>query len=266
MIINICSWNVNGLRAIKRKKALNWIDLYKPDILCLQETKLSSCNIPDLFNKKYSSIIVNNSNNKGFSGTLTFSDFKALKSSFCHNIDKECDGRIIEQQYNDLVILNIYIPNGKLNSRRLKIKLQFYTNLFKYCEQLRSQGKSIIICGDFNTAHTALDLKKSKIYNQSGFTALERSFLDNFISNGYLDSYRYMHANKEDAYTWWSYRSNGRAKNEGWRIDYILLSNDLKDKIQDAYILSHIEGSDHCPIGIKINLSNENFSPSHQEH
>ncbi len=256
MIIKILSWNVNGLRSIEKKEALTWIDNYQPHILCLQETKLSSDQTNHkLFEKKYSTTTINNSIKKGFSGTLTFADFKTCKNSFCHDIDKEYDGRIIEQHYHDLVVFNVYIPNGKLNKNRLETKLQFYTDLFNYCEQLKAKGKSIIICGDFNTAHTELDFKKSKIYNKSGFTDIERACLDKFMLNGYLDSYRYIHRNREESYTWWSYRSNGKSKNEGWRIDYILITDDLRDRLKDAFILDQIEGSDHCPIGIRIDLS-----------
>jgi len=256
MNIKIFSWNVNGFRSIERKKALIWLDTYQPNILCLQETKLSSCeNNYNLFTKEYSSITVNNSIKKGFSGTIIFSDFKAKKGSFCYEVDKEFDGRIIEHHYNNLVLLNIYIPNGKLNKKRLNIKLQFYADLFDYCEQLQSKGNSIILCGDFNTAHTELDLKKSKIRNNAGFSDIERACLDKFIQSGYLDTYRYIHGNQTEAYTWWSYRSNGKAKNEGWRIDYILISNDLKERLKDAFILKHLDGSDHCPIGIQIDLS-----------
>lgn len=255
MSIKIFSWNVNGLRSIEKKKALTWIDIYQPNILCLQETKLSSYeNSYNFFKKEYSSVVLNNSIKKGFSGTITFSDLKVNKNSFCHEIDKELDGRIIEQQYNDLVILNIYIPNGKLNKKRLDIKLQFYADLFDYCEYLKTKGNSIIICGDFNTAHTILDLKKSKIQNNAGFSDIERACIDKFIQNGYLDTYRHIHGNKGDAYTWWSYRSNGRSKNEGWRIDYIFISQDLKKKLKDAFILDQVEGSDHCPIGIELDF------------
>lgn len=255
--LKIYSWNVNGLRSIEQKKALYWVDKYKPDILCLQETRLSSENKPlDLFKQSYSNISINNSLKKGLSGTVTYSNLKIIKENFCSSIDNANEGRIIEQHYNNLIIFNVYFPNGKRNESRLKVKIKFYKDFFTYCETLKSDGKSIIICGDFNTAHKDLDLKKTKINNRSGFTDLERTYFNKFIANGYLDSYRLIHGDKDNSYTWWSYRSGGRSKNEGWRIDYILISDDLKDNLQDAFILTNIMGSDHCPIGIKIDLKN----------
>lgn len=256
MIVKILSWNVNGIRSIEKKEALSWVDSYEPDLLCLQETKLSSIehNLK-LFEKQYSSVTTNNSINKGFSGTLTYSDLKIRKEGLCSKVDNENDGRIIEQHYKNLIIFNVYFPNGKLNKTRLKRKIKFYDDFYVYCKKLKATGNSIIICGDFNTAHTDLDLKNAKVPNRSGFTDIERTYFDRFINNGYLDSYRHIHGDKKESYTWWSYRSNGKSKNEGWRIDYILISSDLKERLKDAFILDHIEGSDHCPIGIEIDLS-----------
>lgn len=224
-------------------------------LLCLQETKLSSEEYShSLFEKKFSSISINNSRNKGFSGTAIYSMLEIDKEDFCIDIDNEYDGRIIKQHYNNLIIFNVYFPNGKLNKIRLKIKLKFYKEILDYCEELRKEGKSIIICGDFNTAHQDIDLKNTKIHHKLGFTDKERAFFDKFIQKGYIDTYRQVHGNKENSYTWWSYRSNGKAKNEGWRIDYILISKDLKSNLKDAFILNHITGSDHCPIGIEIEI------------
>ena len=155
---------------------------------------------------------------------------------------------------NNLIIFNVYFPNGKRNDKRLKFKMKFYKDFLEYCEVLKNKGKSIIICGDFNVAHKDIDLKKTTIKNKSGFSDEERNCFNQFIEKGYLDTYRLIHPDKEKSYTWWSYRSKGRLKNEGWRIDYILISKDLKDKLQDAFILENIIGSDHCPIGITINF------------
>lgn len=197
---------------------------------------------------------INLSTKKGFSGTSIYTDLKVQKESFCTHIDYEKDGRIIEQYYQNIVLFNVYFPNGKLNEHRYKVKIDFYNKFFEHCERIRRKGHSIIICGDFNIAHRDIDLKKTKINNKSGFSDEERNCFNQFIEKGYLDTYRYIHGDKDNAYTWWSYRSGGRAKNEGWRIDYILVSEDLKDNLQDAFILQDITGSDHCPVGITINL------------
>ena len=219
----------------------------------MQETKLSSQEYKhQLFEKEFSTISINNSMNKGFSGTAIYSMLEVDKENFCTRVDSEYDGRIIEQHYNNLVIFNVYFPNGKLNKKRLEVKIKFYDNFLNHCEELREQGKSIIICGDFNTAHKDIDLKNTKINNKSGFTDKERAYFNKFIKKGYIDTYRHIHGEKENSYTWWSYRSNGKAKNEGWRIDYILISEDLRNNLKDAFILNYINGSDHCPIGIEL--------------
>ena len=255
--MKILSWNVNGLRAIEKKKALSWVDSHRPNILCLQETKLS---IPDfehscLFQKEFKNIISNISVNKGFSGTTVYADFICDKKDFCFQIDSNYEGRIIEQHFGKLVLFNVYFPNGKLNENRLKIKLSFYENFLNYCLNLKEEGKLIIICGDFNTAHKDIDLKKTKIYSKSGFSDIEREYFSQFFENGFIDTFRYINGDVEDAYSLFPYRSKAREKNEGWRIDYILVSEDLKSKLRDAFILKDVLGSDHCPIGIEIDLS-----------
>ncbi len=255
--MKILSWNVNGLRSIERKKALGWIDSYKPDILCLQETKLSilEFNHSNLFKKKFKSIISNISVNKGFSGTTVYTNFVCDEKSFCHQIDLNNEGRIIEQHFGNIVLFNVYFPNGKLNEERLEVKLSFYENFLSHCLNLKKKGKLIIICGDFNTAHKDIDLKKTKIYSKSGFSDIEREYFNRFFENGFIDTFRYINGNIENAYSLFPYRSRAREKNEGWRIDYILISEDLTSKLKDAFILTNILGSDHCPIGIEIDLS-----------
>lgn len=256
--INIISWNVNGLKAIEKKKALNWIDEKKIDFLFLQETKLSEDihDFTSLFKTKFE-IYTNNPSkfSKGFSGTLSFVKNTPSSKSLCSEVDKEKDGRIIEYRYEKLVIFNIYFPNGKLNKNRLEKKLNFYKDFFDYCINLKNHDFSIIICGDFNTAYSDLDLKPGKIYSNAGFTEIERKYFEIFLKNGFVDSFRYINGNVSNAYTLFPYRSKAREKNEGWRIDYILISEDLTSKLKNAFILKDILGSDHCPIGIEIDLS-----------
>ena len=235
---------------------MDWIIKSNPDFLCLQETKLSSENFNiDKLNLSYKNIIINNSVlKKGFSGTITLSKFKSTSYNFCNIVDYENDGRIIEQHFNNFVLFNVYFPNGKTSEDRLKRKIEFYKAFLEYSINLRKEGKNIIICGDFNTAHKDIDLKETKIHNKLGFSKNERECLNDFIKNGFIDSYRYLHPDKKSAYSWWSYRSNGREKGEGWRIDYILISDNVLDNLIDSYILDDVNGSDHCPIGIKIKL------------
>ncbi len=183
---------------------------------------------------------------------MTYSNIDFVRENTCELVDADMEGRVIEQHYENIVVFNVYFPNGKISKERLEFKINFYNKFFSHCEELRADGKSIIICGDFNIAHKDIDLKKTKIYSKSGFSDIERECVDKFIQVGYIDTYRQIHGEKEEAYTWWSYRSRGRVKNEGWRIDYIFISSDLQNKLKDAFILDEIEGSDHCPIGIEI--------------
>ena len=254
--IEIISWNVNGIRAVANKQALRWVDERQPDILCLQEIKATADQIPDnLFDREYPSITVNSAEKKGYSGTMTFS---ALAPSFTDtraDIDLMNEGRIVEHHYGDIVLFNVYFPNGQKDEERLQYKLEFYDRFLDYCEALREEGKSIIICGDVNTAHKPIDLKNPKSNEKtSGFLPIEREWMDKLVEHGYIDTFRYVHGDKEEEYSWWSYRFSARTKNVGWRIDYFFISEDLAECLEDAFILQDVMGSDHCPVGIKLAL------------
>lgn len=254
--IEIISWNVNGIRAVANKEALKWIDERECDILCFQEIKALESQIPDnLFDKEYLECLVNSAEKKGYSGTMTLSTIKSDYNSTCQNIDTTSEGRVIETHYGDIVLLNVYFPNGQKDDERLAHKMKFYDDFLAYCEALREDGKSIIICGDVNTAHKEIDLKNPKANSErSGFLPIEREWIDKLLEHGYIDTFRYVHGDIEDTYSWWSYRFNARANNAGWRIDYFFISEDLAESLEDAFILDNIEGSDHCPVGIKIAL------------
>ena len=254
--VEIISWNVNGIRAVANKNALDWIDEREPDIVCLQEIKALQEQIPDnLFEKEYAETIVNSAQKKGYSGTLTWSALQSDRSATCKDIDSMNEGRIIETHYDDIVLFNVYFPNGQKNEERLNHKMQFYDDFLAHCENLREEGKSIIICGDVNTAHKEIDLKNPKANSKtSGFLPIERAWIDKLLKHGYVDTFRYVHGDIQDKYSWWSYRSSARLKNVGWRIDYFFVSEELIENIEDAFILDYIEGSDHCPVGIRINF------------
>jgi len=254
--IEIISWNVNGIRAVATKEALKWVDARQPDILCLQEIKATAEQIPDgLFEQEYPTLTVNSGSRKGYSGTLTYS---SLVPTFCDirsDIDLLDEGRIVEHHYDDIVLFNVYFPNGQKDEERLQYKLTFYDRFLEYCEGLREAGKSIIICGDVNTAHRPIDLKNPKSNEKtSGFLPIERAWIDKLIGAGYIDTFRYVHGDKSEEYSWWSYRFSARIKNVGWRIDYFFISEDLAECLEDAFILQEIEGSDHCPVGIRLAL------------
>ncbi len=252
--MNIISWNVNGIRAVANKNAFEWIDEHQPDILCLQEIKAIPDQIPEnLFTHEMPYTQVNSAERKGYSGTMAFSNREPDSISTCKFIDTLNEGRIVEQHYDDIVLLGVYFPNGQKDEERLAYKLKFYDDFLEHCNNLRDEGKSIIICGDVNTAHKAIDLKNPKSNSKtSGFLPIECEWMDKLVDNGYVDTFRYVHGDIEERYSWWSYRFGARAKNVGWRIDYFFISDDLCEYLEDAYILDDIMGSDHCPVGIKL--------------
>jgi exodeoxyribonuclease III len=254
--IEIISWNVNGIRAVIEKNAFAWLDTRKSDIICLQEIKATQEQIPSTFlHDCHDEIIINSAKRKGYSGTATFSTLKSDHVCTCKMIDTLEEGRIIEQHFNNIVLLNVYFPNGQKDEERLHLKMKFYDDFLLHCEELRKKGKSIIVCGDVNTAHREIDLKNPKSNaERSGFLPMERAWIDKFLAHGYIDTFRHVHGNVADAYSWWSYRFNARKNNAGWRIDYFFISEDLADNLQDAFILPDIMGSDHCPVGIKISI------------
>jgi exodeoxyribonuclease-3 len=254
--IEIISWNVNGIRAVGNKEALKWVDEREPDILCLQEIKALEEQVPnDLFEKEYLERVVNSAEKKGYSGTATFTTLSSEYTSTCKDIDLLNEGRIVQTTFGDTVLFNVYFPNGQKDEDRLTYKMKFYDDFLEYCQKLREEGKSIIICGDVNTAHKEIDLKNPKANSKtSGFLPMERAWIDKLLEHGYIDTFRYVNGDEIDRYSWWSYRSAARLRNIGWRIDYFFISEDLAENLEDAFILDHIEGSDHCPVGIKISI------------
>jgi exodeoxyribonuclease-3 len=254
--IEIISWNVNGIRAVASKDALKWIDERECDILCLQEIKALESQMPEeVFAKEYKERHVNPALKKGYSGTATYSTLKSDFVSNAPHVDTMNEGRIIETHYDDIVLFNIYFPNGQKDEERLAYKMKFYDDLLEHCQTLREEGKSIIICGDVNTAHKEIDLKNPKANAKtSGFLPMEREWIDKLLDHGYIDTFRYVHGDVVDRYSWWSYRSNARANNVGWRIDYFFISEDLAENLEDAFILHEVDGSDHCPVGIRLSL------------
>ncbi len=251
--MRIISWNVNGIRAICNKKMLNLKDL-NADIVCLQETKAQKEQIPLDCLGEFEEFHSNSAEKKGYSGVATISHVKFDKVETTPSIDPN-EGRILEHHFGDVVLFNIYFPNGQQSDERLEYKMKFYDDFLEYTQDLRAKGKSIIVCGDVNTAHKEIDLKNPKVNSKrSGFLPIEREWIDKFLAHGYIDTFRQINGNVEDAYSWWSYRSNARANNTGWRIDYFFISEELRPKLKDAFILDEVLGSDHCPVGIEIDL------------
>jgi len=257
--IKIISWNINGLRAIYKKDFLDSFKQLNADIFSLQEIKLQDDQRTDeMINiKGYHSYWSYSIVKKGYSGVATYTKTKPEYVKYGLDIEKfDQEGRILELGFKDFIFFNIYFPNGQKNDERLNYKLDFYQALFKYTDALIKAGKNIIITGDYNTAHNEIDLKNPKANSKrSGFLRIERDWLDEIVKRGYVDTFRYFHPD-EIKYSWWSYRSNARKNNTGWRIDYFFASQDLirQKRIKEAFIDNTILGSDHCPIGLTLNI------------
>lgn len=252
--MKLISWNVNGLRAVYKKGFVDWVLKEQPDILCVQETKASVNQIPDDLKKikSYKSFFVS-ADKKGYSGVGLFTKENPINiQKGIKNIKFDSEGRIIIVEFQTFILFNVYFPNGKASNERLKYKLDFYNSFLKYLNKLKIEGKKIVICGDVNTAHKEIDLSRPKENETvSGFLPEERAWIDKFLSNGYLDSFRLFNTNGGH-YSWWDYKTKARERNVGWRIDYFFVSNNLKQNIASAFILKDVMGSDHCPIGIEL--------------
>jgi len=254
--LRIVSWNVNGLRAIQKKGFLKWVLSDNPDILCLQETKTNYEDVPKPLKRVngYHTYFCQ-AEKKGYSGVATYSKIKPKKVEYGFEIKKfDSEGRILITDYEKFVLLNIYFPNGKMSQERLNYKLEFYDALLDHANKLKDEGRNVIICGDLNTAHKKIDIARPKANEKiSGFLPIERAWIDKFLENGYLDTFRIFN-NEPNQYTWWSYRTKARERNVGWRLDYFFINEEFKDNVISANILNQVMGSDHCPVDLKLKM------------
>ena len=251
--MKIISWNVNGIRAVIKKGFYDFIDEYKPDILCLQETKAHPEQV-DIKLDQYPHQFWNSAEKKGYSGTAIFSKKEPLSVKNNIGIDKhDNEGRVIAVEFEDYFLVNVYTPNSKRELLRLEYRSQEWdVDFLKYLKKL-DEEKPVIFCGDLNVAHKEIDLKNPKTNKRNaGFTDEERLGFDNYIESGFIDTFREFEKG-EGHYTWWSYMFNSRAKNVGWRIDYFCISQILRSKLTKSYILKDVMGSDHAPVAIEIN-------------
>ncbi|MFW5981336.1 MAG: exodeoxyribonuclease III, partial [bacterium] len=247
-------WNVNGIRAIKRKGFLEWMAEESPDIIGLQETKIQDEQIPDdLRNIEGYHSYFSFAERKGYSGVAIYTKEEPLSVEYGMGIERfDKEGRILVAHYPEFTILNVYFPNGKQNKKRLQYKLDFYDSILEYCEDLRVEGKELIIFGDYNTAHHDIDLKNPRANEKtSGFLPIERNWLDKLEEHDYIDTFRYLHP-EDETYSWWSYRTRARERDAGWRIDYHFITDGLLDNLKVADIMTEVMGSDHCPVTIEI--------------
>ncbi|MFT4414031.1 exodeoxyribonuclease III [Fredinandcohnia humi] len=249
--MKLVSWNVNGLRACVTKGYLDYFNVMDADIFCVQETKLQEGQI-NLDLEGYHQYW-NYAEKKGYSGTAVFTKIKPISVSYgVGDRNEEEEGRIITLEFNDFYLVNVYTPNSQRDLARLTFRLEWEERIREYLIQL-DKLKPIILCGDLNVAHTEIDLKNPKSNKgNSGFTDEEREKMTILLNSGFIDSFRHLYPEMTDKFTWWSYMRNVREKNIGWRIDYFIVSEKLKERIKDSQIHSHVMGSDHCPVVLEL--------------
>ena len=252
--MKIISYNVNGIRAALRKGFLDWLIQADPDILCLQEIKAN----PEQFDLKpfeeagYNYHYWYPAQKKGYSGVAILSKHKPLNIEYGTGIDyMDFEGRNLRMDFEGFSVMSLYLPSGT-NIKRLDLKLQFMADFQRYIDQLKNEIPNLIICGDYNICHEAIDIHDPvRLKNTSGFLPVEREWINGFMESGFIDSFRYFNKGS-DNYSWWSYRANSRENNKGWRIDYNLVSSPMENKLKRAVILPEAKHSDHCPVLVEF--------------
>ena len=251
--MKLYSWNVNGLRACMNKGFADFLAAADPDVICLQETKMqreqATFDFPGY--EEY----WNSAEKKGYSGTAIFTKQAPLNVTYDLGIEEhDKEGRVITLEYEKFYLVNAYVPNSQDELKRLDYRMKWEDDLRSYLMDL-SRKKSVVYCGDLNVAHKEIDLKNPKTNRMNpGFTDEEREKMTALLSSGFTYTFRYLYPDKENIYSWWSYRFRAREKNTGWRIDYFIVSDDLKDKVKEAGIHTEILGSDHCPVSLVLDI------------
>ncbi len=249
--MKLISWNVNGIRACLQKGFMDYFHEADADIFCLQETKLQAgqhdLELPGFYQ------YWNYAEKKGYSGTALFTKREPVRVTYgIGEEEHDREGRVITAEFEDFYLITVYTPNSQRELTRLAYRMEWEAAFLKYVKGL-SEKKGVIFCGDLNVAHQEIDLKNPKTnHKNAGFTDEERACFTRVLESGFIDTFRYFYPDVTDAYSWWSYMANARAKNVGWRIDYFVASESLKDRLQDAKIHPDIMGSDHCPIELII--------------
>ena len=249
----ILSWNVNGIRAIAKKGFLDWLHDESPDVLCLQETKASPEQLTqELLEPQGYSAYWSSAEKKGYSGVAIYTKEQPVEVAPMGLQRFDAEGRVLQADFCDFVLITAYFPNSQDGGRRFDYKLDFNESMQKICGGLSAQGKSVVLCGDFNVAHKPIDLARPKENEKSpGYLPEERAWMDRFIGAGYVDTFRVFNADGGN-YTWWSYFTKGRERNVGWRIDYHCVNPAASSMVADARILSEVMGSDHCPVELRL--------------
>ena len=252
--MRVISYNVNGIRAAITKGFIEWLQHSNPDVICLQEIKATEDQVPylDIEMAGYPYQYYFPATKKGYSGVAILSKIKPNNVVFGTGIEHmDFEGRNVRVDFDELSVMSLYLPSGT-NSDRLSHKFMFMDDFQNYVNELKKEIPNLVICGDYNICHKAIDIHDPiRNANVSGFLPQERDWLDQFMKNGFIDSFRFFN-DQPDNYSWWSYRAGARGNNKGWRIDYCLVSETLKDKLKRAYILPEAKHSDHCPVVVEI--------------
>ncbi len=251
-MMKIVSWNVNGIRAVAQKGFEQILSEINADVFCIQETKAQDDQVVTTLKEIQGyHLFCNSAERKGYSGTAILSKEKPINVTYDMGVEEfDQEGRVICAEYSDYYVVTVYVPNSGSELLRLPYRQQWDQVFCDYLKNLE-KTKPVVVCGDFNVAHKEIDLARPKQnYNKAaGYMQEEIDGMDRFVAEGLVDSFRYIHPDEKDAYSWWSYRAGARAKNIGWRIDYLLISNSLCEQLSEAFILPEILGSDHCPVG-----------------
>ena len=253
--MKIISYNVNGIRAALKKGFLDWLQQANPDVICIQEIKAqkNQINPMDFELAGYPHQYWFSAEKKGYSGVAILSKIKPNHVEYGTGIETmDFEGRNIRVDFDQLSEMSMYLPSGT-NDARLDFKFNYMDEILDYATKLRKSIPNLVICGDYNICHEAIDIHNPKMKGVSGFLPEERAWLGKFIDSGFIDSFRFLNPNRQE-YSWWSYRANARANNKGSRLDYAMVTSSLKDVISRAYILTEAKHSDHCPIALELDL------------
>lgn len=252
--MKIISYNVNGIRAAVRKGFIDWLQVANPDVICLQEIKANKEQLDlKLFEEAgYKYHYWFSAEKKGYSGVAILSKRKPNQVIYGADFNlASSEGRVLQADFDSVSIISLYLPSGT-NDLRLDLKFQFMNDFFQYIDTLKKEKPNLVVCGDYNICHQEIDIHNPKgLQNVSGFLPEERQWMTKFINNDFIDSFRALNSNKVQ-YSWWSYRANARNNNKGWRLDYLMASKALKNRLERAYILPEAKHSDHCPVVLEI--------------
>ncbi len=255
--MRITTWNVNGIRATLNKGLLDSVRALQPDVLCLQEIKARPEQLPKdalaELERMFAHTVWNPAERPGYSGTATLASAIPQETGLGLGIDAyDSEGRVIVSRYPGFWLFNIYFPNGSRDHSRVPFKLEFYAELLALCDRLHGRGEQVILTGDFNTSHQEIDLKNARAnMSTTGFLPEERAWIDKYLEHGFVDAFRRLYPDKVE-YTWWTFITNARARNVGWRLDYFLVSEGLFPQVEDVINHNEILGSDHCPVTLVL--------------